>query len=415
MTEQNTHPALYSALFPLFWGLLSVCLLICLAAPRAFAFAGPVIGLIFYSLYAIRAPKKPRFISSVWIYPLIILLLAFGSSLWALAPEETIKRSWKLISILIPGTLLILFTLSIPRDFFKKRHGVVLGGIFLFVTLCLSLEYLLDFPLYRLVSGLNKTDTVEAHVLNRSVVSVTILLFPVIFLVKRLTGKALLPIAVVFIAAYTPLLFLTDSQSALFAFAGGLLFFLFFPYRQKWLWTTFTFLVVFFFLAAPFLAIWAFDYADIVHDAPLMYAASAGNRLEIWDYVSRYALQNPLLGYGIEATRAVEAFDTQEIFQKGRTILHPHNVFLQIWIEFGLLGVIVFSGLIIHLFRQIGCLPPQDKKACIPGLVAALSVSLTGYGFWQSWWIGFLIFLTTISVLAIRAPDHSKSTGDSTA
>src|SRR5436190_23671517 len=77
--------------------------------------------------------------------------------------------------------------------------------------------------------------------------------------------------------------------------------------------------------------------------------AFANNRLEIWDFVSRYALRHPLHGFGIEATRAVEAFDSQQIYQKKATILHPHNFAIQMWIEFGLIGGLLAAAMMTQL------------------------------------------------------------------
>ena len=80
-------------------------------------------------------------------------------------------------------------------------------------------------------------------------------------------------------------------------------------------------------------AIWAFNNISAqVEAVPILGSGGgyAGARMEIWDYVSRYALQNPLYGFGVEATRQVPSFGSTESYQEGQTILHPHNFVLQL-------------------------------------------------------------------------------------
>lgn len=161
-------------------------------------------------------------------------------------------------------------------------------------------------------------------------------------------------------------------------------------------------------MTAPWIAIWLFDnYAQTIHNLPRMgngdQGASAGNRLEVWDFISRYILQNPLYGYGIEATRAVEEFDSAEIFQRGTTILHPHNFALQAWMEFGIFGALAASAFLVHM---LGIIQTKFKYAAqriyFPVFIVLVSIGSTGYGVWQSWWLGLILTAIAFSIICVR-------------
>jgi O-antigen ligase len=162
-------------------------------------------------------------------------------------------------------------------------------------------------------------------------------------------------------------------------------------------------------LSAPFIAIWIYNHwAGFIDTLPLLgNKGFAAARLEIWDYVSRYALQNPWYGYGLEATRHIQ-FESKEIYQKTSIILHPHNFAFQTWIEFGLIGVFtaigLFTGLILTMQKY---LTPQQAYYVLPALVVTFSVASTGYGMWQAWWIGTLFTVAAICILAARMDNET--------
>ena len=125
----------------------------------------------------------------------------------------------------------------------------------------------------------------------------------------------------------------------------------------------------------------------------------SANRLEIWDFVARYALENPLYGFGIEATKAVEDFDTRMLYHEDTTVLHPHNFALQFWIEFGVIGALFISAVIYYLFQIASYLKAPAGKLALASILAYMSVAATGYGFWQGWYMGLMIVMAAYCVI----------------
>jgi O-antigen ligase len=137
--------------------------------------------------------------------------------------------------------------------------------------------------------------------------------------------------------------------------------------------------------------------AGIVILAPWVVLASAGPfdwagerlgaswaaRLDIWSFTAEQTLAHPLFGWGLDGSRAFLPF-----------MLHPHSAPLQIWLELGLVGAVLFAGVWFFVSRAAGRIGPQ-------GLAAAASYFVIGalsFGVWQEWWLG-LAAMTAIWVM----------------
>lgn len=203
---------------------------------------------------------------------------------------------------------------------------------------------------------------------------------------------------------------LTSSQSAQVSFVLGTFLFGVGPYlplRHVWFWRTGVGILITGLIAMPFVAPYAFaHYASFLASIGWMAEGAAPQRLELWDYVARYALQSPWVGYGIEATRAINDFDSARVFDRAGVTIHPHCAFLQIWIEFGLIGIIVVSCGLWALAKWIHQVCAKDPvgEIFLPALVAGLGVPLLlTFGMWQSWFIGMIYFTMGLVILAVRA------------
>jgi O-antigen ligase len=92
--------------------------------------------------------------------------------------------------------------------------------------------------------------------------------------------------------------------------------------------------------------------------------------------------------------------------QYGRALpLHPHNAILQIWLELGLPGIILFVGLCIFvIMASVNRIYLKFESAAIFGqFVTILAISNLSFGMWQAWWIaliwlsaGFMALITNM-------------------
>ena len=389
----------------LFIGALTLMPLLAVILPRFMAFAPLLLALIGAGCFFAASPeRRAAFSKAPLIISAAIMTLTGLSVLWALDPAIAGDRAVKLVMILIPGALLLGFHPVLGREALRD-FAWVLPWTAIAAAALLIVELYFNAPLYHAIRGLAVPEEFNLSSLNRAVVCIILTLPCAAFIVRQsgFTRKKTLVMLGLIAAGAALILYKTESQSAQLAAIVGTLFWALHLSRFKATWIVLTALIAAALFSAPWLSQFAFKtLAENLHHAPWLQHGYAAERLEIWDYVGRYALEHPFHGFGIEATRAVEAFDTAEIYQKGVTILHPHNFALQIWIEFGLLGVIPAIAFFGYLLYRLTLLPLAASRLGLGVTMASLSIAATGYGLWQSWWVGEVVLITLFFILLLR-------------
>jgi O-antigen ligase len=153
---------------------------------------------------------------------------------------------------------------------------------------------------------------------------------------------------------------------------------------------------------------------------------SAVHRLMIWDFTLTRIAERPLLGWGMEASRAIpgggsrpEASDLDRLglrdpWLRGyfggplvqRLPLHPHNGALQIRLELGLPGALLAAALALALGLAAARAPSPPAAA---GAMAAAAVTgLLSFGTWQAWWVAAQL-LALVAAAAVPAAMRSAA------
>lgn len=129
-------------------------------------------------------------------------------------------------------------------------------------------------------------------------------------------------------------------------------------------------------------------------------APSAAQRLLIWDFAATRIAERPLLGWGMEASRAVPGHDgnpsPEALARFGIAYpfaarwellpLHPHNGALQLWLELGAPGAVLGAALAVLLGLAAA---RAARPAVAAAVLAAGSVTaMLSFGAWQEWWVG---------------------------
>lgn len=102
----------------------------------------------------------------------------------------------------------------------------------------------------------------------------------------------------------------------------------------------------------------------------------------------------PLAGTGFGSSgRLAEAPSLQVIAPEMRRMIefgHPHNAFLQVWTELGLIGALLAGLALFLMLRAIALLPREHFALSLALVAAAASVAFVGHGAWQGWWTAAL-------------------------
>lgn len=130
-----------------------------------------------------------------------------------------------------------------------------------------------------------------------------------------------------------------------------------------------------------------------------------GYRVEIWRYVSELIEQRTVTGYGFDSSRVLgQSAALIPSFEGKTTFLHPHNGMLQLWLELGLVGVLLFLGAAASGYRTFLKTRPRRiglATVCATTVTSAVIWSLS-FGAWQGWWLAVLGLTAVSLVLAVR-------------
>mgnify|MGYP000150315569 CR=1 FL=1 len=355
----------------LFCLLSSIIPLLAVDVPRGLAWAPSLSGLIFFGLYFLTFDNKPTIPWKTIGFCGITFTVAALSLLWASNYEDSLKQVVKLALVLPPQILLFSVIGSLSKQQLKPymhifSYGVAIGAVYL------CFELLTKGMIFNIIRGNELDSWLNLSEFNRASAIMVLYSFGAIAILKSRMQHPLsfLIILLPILAA----LFISNSQSAQISLILGGLFYFLFPYRSKIAWIGMRVVILALMLSAPFFISYIYqNFAADIQDIPLMAKGYAGHRLEIWDYISRHILQQPLLGYGIEMTRET-VFDSKQIFESNNTVLHPHNFAIQIWVEFGMVGILIAMAMMNALLSTI-----QNKFSTVSNYGVVYQVEMILY------------------------------------
>ena len=127
---------------------------------------------------------------------------------------------------------------------------------------------------------------------------------------------------------------------------------------------------------------------DAAHDR--LTQSSSRIRVTVAQSFGAAVAQAPILGSGYGTAPRFDAVPAAATvgpeMQRMMMLGHPHNSFLQIWAELGLVGAIL-GALVAFLALRAAAALPRGLFAVALGLLgAAVAVMFVEHGAWQAWW-----------------------------
>ena len=138
------------------------------------------------------------------------------------------------------------------------------------------------------------------------------------------------------------------------------------------------------------------------------------HRLIIWSFSKEKILEKPIVGHGFFSSRhiASEHLKTKASTKYQLIPLHPHNNILQIWLELGIVGLIIFFIFIRFLIKQIYELSRINHKFSAIALMSFFQVFFIGqisFGFWQNWWLSIILISFILYKFVLRTIESGES------
>ena len=365
-------------LVSLMLALLVITPFIAALAPRALSWWVALLGLC-------ALPLGDKNKETLWIaasVPLWAGTLSLCSIMWAAFPDLQFDKAIDRLSMLYGLSIAIIGLGRLRGDVWEKAMPVM-AWCFVAATFTAWIEYSFNFPLFKLymeyiTHTINDRNIIEA-VINRGFTALALLSIPSCWYLWHQGHEKLAVFMVIFM---TGMIGVSEASATFLALCVGIGIFLAALWRPKWVQYLMMGGGVILILCMPFLAVSMFDHMPDWH---FLHSPSTGGRLEIWHFIGKAVLQSPFLGYGYEVTRFYP-MGSDMLYFKQETVLHPHNIPLQIWVEFGALGAILAcAGWIIW------CRKARTAQAlALTALIAV--IGLLSFGLWQGTWLGLVVF-----------------------
>lgn len=377
---------------------------LCLVIMNTLSIIPIACGIVATFLYYISEKRLPPLNVKLGLFLIGFLLLASMSALWSEQPEFSLLRVFRLFSNFTAG----YFLLSVLSAL-KEKQSLSAFFLIALVPFIIWLAYLfIEYNYFQIIySYLKNIDHIQNvyitparlnHIMIAAIAISWPLLCHLLFQKKKISMVILLSIILLISSQAL-------SQSALLGMVCSLLVFITtYILSKKHVRDLFIAGIVFILIGFP-LAIshlqQDFFYVDknktifeLSTMEKLIKTSSASERFQIWSFAIDHIKQSPIYGHGIEATRFIKMPEKGLIVEgkEWRSIMHPHNGILQLWIEFGIIGIVFVCAFFIFLLNQISKLPDYAFKAAISTFAALFVIGSVGYGLWQGWWIGTLFF-----------------------
>ena len=144
---------------------------------------------------------------------------------------------------------------------------------------------------------------------------------------------------------------------------------------------------------------------------------SVYHRAQIWSFTAEKIAERPLLGWGLESARRIpergQTFDINRDLgydppRFDQTLyylpLHPHNAALEVWLELGFIGAVIFASLCFLLVYRISRAgwTPTYQAAALACFASSYVIAMFSFGLWQSRWLPMLVVAAALLVAVRR-------------
>ena len=367
-------------------------------------------------------------LSSLTVLFLVCLFMSC-SFLWSINQDRTAEVIWPTIGIMFAIYIIISFTSRINT----KNIDLILGFSLLATSIVIMSDLLLDTGIrtnLALMVGDNPTSKSGNY--SRGIL-ILLILMPILVASLINSKRVILALIIFFLVSSIVIIGPNDTAKlALFASVIAAIIIYFFGPKSFF---SFGIIVILWILFAPLLVQKLFPslthmernititcVCDVPETAEYCtknsnnkctkivpwQASSVGgsiaHRLLVWEFVGKEINKSLLLGNGLGTSRLIGQNIVLNVPRTKKDIhgaipLHPHNSVLEIWLELGLIGAILYSSLWV-LILKLGV--SLRKKSFIMGTGACVTIinifiiSSLSFGIFQSWWmssIGLIFFI----------------------
>jgi hypothetical protein len=339
--------------------------------------------------------------------PVMLCVLAFlgyaaVSALWAPAPVTALGRASLAIVIVVAGfTLSRLLGAAPLSGGLHMAEGLWVGfgvgvlyalvetlsdqAIKIWVYNALGMKPNMLEPARYFTWQAGRLIAVHSDDLKRNALSIPLLLWPALMATRPLAHPWRTAVTGLLVGLTSWVVFAEPGQTTKLAFLAGSLSFILAHSAPRT-------------ARAVLTAAWGSACLGVVPAALLLHKLgvqdaswlqpSGQQRILIWNEIAHLVLRAPFLGVGANMTYVLKppVHDVASALAgAGYAIPHPHNVYLQVWFELGLIGALLFLAVGLCCLTRIAGLKATERPYAFALFAAGATAIASSYNMWQIW------------------------------
>ncbi len=353
----------------------------------------------------VKEGQWPNFSGFAAVVCALAMIWSAVSVFWSIDPPAAhVSKLVRLAILLLAGFALLDCARALGSEERDRFQKLMLTG-FALAAIMLLVDWAFEGPILRMFPNTSGHWPGVILRFNRGVTILALMIWPVtLALWNRSPAQAIIGglVALALVSGFA-------SSAAILAVAAGILCCALTFYLPRVL----PYIVAFGVLAAVFAGPFVSQHVappDDVALGELPIPNSAHHRLLIWQFTADKIAERPLLGWGFNSSKTIPGNTSSLGIGPAALPLHPHNVWLQWWLELGVVGAILGAVLIggtAWRLRELD-LARAERAISLALLVAMFLIGGVAYGAWQSWWIAAILFAVVFMAGNLKPPAQSS-------
>ena len=361
----------------------------------------PFLGVSAAFLLGLRRARTGIWLSrpsQVVVIVGVLFAWILASYFWTIDVNAFTEKILRLVGVLISGIVFLDGSNDLDHEGKRLVRRMLIVGI----ALGLVLEFvdrISDIPMRDLILGNDPTEKPPLYTFNRAATAIALLIWPAVLAIwrqRRIIAIAVFAVGLTIIVSY-------ESNSAIASLLVGAVAFALVFWIPRKAATAIGLILATLLMISPLIPAWLPDQTALKQHQEMI-TNSGYHRVLIWKFVAEKIAERPLLGWGFNTSRNIPENNKILYGNSSALPLHPHNAFLQIWLELGfpgaVLGAVLIAGIMIRIGRMTTA---RIDKAVTAGLVLGIAtIGNLSYGAWQSWWLATIWLCACFMCVAIE-------------